>query len=54
MTEYDAALKLDPNYARSLMGRGLAKEKTGDAAGGKADIEAAKKMQANVAEMFAR
>ena len=38
----EAALKLDPKMVASLYGRGLAKQKNGDQAGGDADIAAAK------------
>lgn len=36
--QYDAALKLQPKQAWSLYGRGLAKLRNGDAAGGRADM----------------
>lgn len=39
---YDAALKLTPKSVYSLYGRGIAKLKSGDAAGGNADIAASK------------
>ena len=42
IADYDAALKLNPKMAASLYGRGLAKQKNGDQAGGDADIAAAK------------
>jgi hypothetical protein len=43
ITGYSAALLLDPGHATSLYGRGIAKQKKGDNAGGNADIEMAKK-----------
>ena len=43
--DYDAALKLDPKLAGALYGRGVAKMKKGDKAGGSADIAAAKAHQ---------
>jgi tetratricopeptide (TPR) repeat protein len=54
VADYDEALKLNPKQAGSLYGRGLAKLKNGDAAGGEADIAAAKAIQADIAEEFAR
>ena len=50
----DEALGRNPKLASSLYGRGLAKLEKGDAAGGEADIAAAKAIQANIAEEFAR
>jgi hypothetical protein len=40
--------------ASSLYGRGLAKLKKGDTAGGNADIAAAEAIEANIVEDFAR
>jgi membrane associated rhomboid family serine protease/Tfp pilus assembly protein PilF len=54
VADYDEALKLNPKQAASLYGRGLAKLKKGDAGGGEADIAAAKAIQADIAEEFAR
>jgi membrane associated rhomboid family serine protease len=54
LADYDEALKLNPKQAGSLYGRGLAKLKKGDAAGGEADIAAAKAIQVDIAEEFAR
>ncbi len=51
ISTYDAALKLDPKSPYSLYGRGVAKLKTGDAAGGQADIVAAKAIKDVAAEM---
>ena len=45
---------LDPKLASSLYGRGLAKLKKGDTTGGNTDIGAAKKIQSNIGETFAR
>ena len=39
--DFDAALKLDSRQPRSLYGRGTAKLKKGDTAGGNADLAAA-------------
>ncbi len=54
IADYDATLKINPRMASSLYGRGLAKLKKGDTAGGNDDIAAAKVIQADVAEEFAR
>jgi tetratricopeptide (TPR) repeat protein len=52
ITDYDAALRLTRN-AQSLYGRGVAKLRNGDRAGGDADIAAAKRLQPDIAEEFA-
>jgi tetratricopeptide (TPR) repeat protein len=51
--DYDAALKLAPNMPEALFGRGVAKRKKGDTAGGDADIAAAKGARQDVAELYA-
>lgn len=43
-------MKLNPKDANSLYVRGVIKQKTGDAAGGDADITAAKAIKASVAD----
>jgi tetratricopeptide (TPR) repeat protein len=53
ISDYNAALKLDSKQARSLYGRGLAKQRSGDSVGGDADIALAKKIQPNIADEFA-
>ena len=53
IADYDSALKLAPQLASSLYGRGAAKLKKGDTDGGNADIAAAKAIQADVADDFA-
>ena len=50
--DYDAARNLNPALVSSLYGRGLAKIKSGDAAGGEADIARAKKLKPDVAQDF--
>lgn len=50
---YDAALKLNPKIAASLYGRGLAKLRKGDTAGGRADIAAAEAIRPEIAAEFA-
>ena len=49
--DYDEALRLKPNQPYSLYGRGLAKQKKGDAAGD-ADMAAARAIQRDIAEKF--
>ena len=51
ISDYDEALRLRFN-AHALYGRGLAKQKKGDAADGSADMAAAKAIQADIAEEF--
>jgi tetratricopeptide (TPR) repeat protein len=51
---YNAALKIDSRQAPSLYGRGIAKLLKGDTAAGNIDIAAAKAVQANIAEEFAK
>jgi hypothetical protein len=43
IADYDAALRINPKQAESLYGRGTAKLRQGDSAGGNADIITAKK-----------
>jgi tetratricopeptide (TPR) repeat protein len=52
--DYDAALKLDPKLAGALYGRGVAKMRKNDKAGGGADMTAAKGMKSDVDAEFAR
>jgi tetratricopeptide (TPR) repeat protein len=54
VADYDEALRRNPKQAGSLYGRGIAKLRKGDVAGSEADITAAKAIQANIAEEFAR
>jgi hypothetical protein len=46
-------LKLNPKVATSLYGRGLAKQRKGDAAGGEEDIVAAKAIEPKIADKLA-
>jgi tetratricopeptide (TPR) repeat protein len=48
IASYSEAIKLDPTEATPLYHRGLAKQRKGDNAGGRADIAAAKKLDSNV------
>ena len=52
--DYSTALRLDPKLASALYGRGLARLKSGDRAGGDADILAAKTIAAGIGDDFAR
>ena len=52
LNEYNAALDIDPNRALSLYGRGLAKIRNGDVAGGEADQRAAETINPEVAQQF--
>jgi tetratricopeptide (TPR) repeat protein len=54
IADYDAALKINPKLPGSLYGRGLARQKKGDQAGGDADIAAAKAIKAAIADEFAK
>jgi tetratricopeptide (TPR) repeat protein len=53
VSDYDAALRIEPRLAFALYGRGLARLKNEDASG-ESDIAAAKAIQADIAEEFAR
>ena len=53
VANFDQALKLRPELASALYGRGLAKLKKGETAAGSADIKAANAIKPNVAEEFA-
>jgi tetratricopeptide (TPR) repeat protein len=52
IADYDAALKRDKNKATSLYGRGKAKLRNGDTAGGNADMASAKSVQPDIADEF--
>jgi tetratricopeptide (TPR) repeat protein len=51
VTTYNASLQVAPNSAHALYGRGTAKLKTGDAAGGQADLAASKAINDVAKEM---
>jgi tetratricopeptide (TPR) repeat protein len=53
VSDYDAALRTNPKLAFALYGRGLARLKNDDASG-ETDIAAAKVLQADIAEEYAR
>jgi tetratricopeptide (TPR) repeat protein len=53
IAEYDAGLKVYAKGAASLYGRGVARRKKGDVAGGDADIAAAKALKGDIADLYA-
>jgi tetratricopeptide (TPR) repeat protein len=53
VSDYDAALRTDPKLAFALYGRGLARVRNDDPSG-EADMAAAKALQADIAEEYAR
>jgi tetratricopeptide (TPR) repeat protein len=53
VSDYDAALRSDPKLAFALYGRGLARLRNDDPSG-EADVAAAKAIQADIAEEYAR
>lgn len=53
IADYDAALALFPDQAHSLFGRGIAKLRSGDEEGGRADIEAVRTGIPEIEEWFA-
>jgi tetratricopeptide (TPR) repeat protein len=54
IADYDAELKINAERPASLYGRGVARRKKGDVAGGDADIAAAKAMKGDVADLYAK
>jgi tetratricopeptide (TPR) repeat protein len=52
--DYSSALRSEPKLASALYGRGLAKLKQGDKAGGNTDISAATAIQGNIGDDFTR
>jgi tetratricopeptide (TPR) repeat protein len=54
INDYNAALAVSPKMASSLYGRGLAEQIKGDQAAASKDIAAAKAIQANIADQFAK
>jgi len=53
IADYGAAIAKRPKDANSLYGRGVAKLKSGDRAGGEADLAAAKTIEADIAQVYA-
>ena len=54
IAEYDASLKVDPQRARALYGRGLARSRKGEGPAGIADMSTASGIQSNISSEFAR
>ena len=54
IADFGQAIRQDPQYAFALYLRGLAKRKQGDAAGGDADIAAAKAIHADIPAVIRR
>jgi hypothetical protein len=54
MADYNSVLLMNPVMATSLYGRGLAKQRSGDAAGAVTDMDAAKAIQTDIASQFAK
>ena len=52
MTDFDAALKINPRLTSSLYGRGLAKQRNGATAEGNLDVANAKAMDPNIVQEF--
>ncbi len=50
--DFDAALRLNPKLASSLYGRGVARQRSGSAAAGDRDLQAAKAIDPNIANEF--
>ena len=53
IADFDAALRIETRKASSMYGRGIAKLRTGNTAGGNADVNAAKAIEPRIAEEFA-
>ena len=54
LADYDEALKIAPNAAGSLYGRGVAKLMKGDVSASTGDFELAKQIKPSIAEEFTR
>jgi tetratricopeptide (TPR) repeat protein len=54
ISDFDASLKLQPNNAWSLYGRGQAESKLKKPADSEADLAAAKALNPSIADKFAR
>jgi tetratricopeptide (TPR) repeat protein len=53
IADYDTVVKQNAKDADSLYGRGIAKLRSGDSAGGYADISAAKAIRADITDVYA-
>ena len=54
IADYNEALKLAPQKARALFGRGIARRNIGDKTGAEADFAAAKAAQSDIADEVRR
>ena len=54
LTDYDEALKLNPNAPAALYGRGVAKLMKGDVEASSADFEVAKGIKPSIADEFSK
>ena len=54
LADYDEALKVNPNSAAALYGRGVAKLMKGDVAASNADFEVAKEIKPSIVEEFTK
>jgi tetratricopeptide (TPR) repeat protein len=52
IADYDAALKLRPDDAHTLYGRGLAYQRKGDTEAGNADLERAKGIDPKIEQTY--
>jgi Flp pilus assembly protein TadD len=50
IADYTEAFRLDPDYAETLMRRGIVRRLNGDKTGGDADVAAAKKIDPDLVE----
>jgi tetratricopeptide (TPR) repeat protein len=54
LADYDRALQRSPKLASALFGRGIVELRTGNAAGGQADIAAAEAAKPGIVKRFGR
>ena len=54
LADFEEALRIEPNFAYALYGRGLSRRMAGDVLGGDADIAAAQRIQQDIAQRFGR
>jgi hypothetical protein len=52
--DYNSALRINPNMASSLYGRGLAEQRMAEKAQGQDDLAAAQKLDKGIAQRFAK
>lgn len=51
--DHDESVRLNPNSSHNLYGRGIARARLGDAAAARTDIDAARAIKADIADVFA-